>query len=55
MMDSVVMIYLACKFAANKNAVHGEGVWAIIFCDNPSANLDPEVKQIFGSNKVFLF
>ena len=25
-----------------------------MFCDNLSAHLDPEVKQIFGSNKVFL-
>ena len=42
------------KFVSHKNEVHGEGFWVIMFCDNLSAHLDPEAKQIFGSNKVFL-
>ena len=45
----------ARNFVAHKNEVHVEGVWVIMFCDNLITHLDPEVKQIFGSNKVFLF
>ena len=50
--DSVVMRDLARKFFAHKNELHGEGVWIIVFCDNLSEHLDPEVKQIFVRNKV---
>ena len=48
------MRYIAHKFVIHKNEVHGEGVWVILFCNNLSANLDPEAKQIFGGKKVFL-
>ena len=51
----MVMRDLAQKFVAQKNEVQGEGVWIIMFCDNLSAKFDPEVKQIFGSNKVLFF
>ena len=49
-----MMIYFDRKFVAHKNEVHGERVWIITSCNNLSVHLDPEVKQIFGSNKVFL-
>ena len=43
---------LARKFFAHKHELHGEGDWIIVFCDNLSEQLDPEVKQIFVRNKV---
>ena len=38
------------RFVEHKNEVHDEGFWVIVFCDNLSAHLDPEAKQIFGVN-----
>ena len=42
------------KFVEHKIKVYGEDVWALLFCDNLSAHLDPDVKEIFGNGKVFL-
>ena len=53
--DKVVMRNLAERFVMEKNRVHGEDVWVILFCDNLSAHLDQEVKTIFGNGKVVLF
>jgi hypothetical protein len=52
--DKVVMKNLAHKFVSHKNKVHGLDEWVIMFCDNLSAHLDEEVREIFGENKVFL-
>ena len=51
---SVVIRDLDQNSVAHNNEVHGEGFWVIVFCDNLSAHLGYEVKQIFESNKVFL-
>ena len=50
----MVIIDIDRKLVAHKNEVCGEGVWVIMFCDNISAHLYPEVKKIFGINMVFL-
>ena len=47
--DAVVMRKLARKFVDFKVRVHGESTWVLLFCDNLSAHLDEEVKEIFGS------
>lgn len=52
--DKVVMLEIAKKFVRRKIAKHGEDVWVILFCDNLSAHCDPDVRKIFGDNKVFL-
>ena len=52
--DKVVMKDLAVKFVNHKNEVHGVDKWVILFCDNLSAHLDEEVRNIFGDAKVFL-
>ena len=49
--DSVVMRDLARKFFAYNIEVHGEGVWFIMFLDNPIAQLYPEVKQFLGESR----
>ena len=41
--NSVVVRDIARKFVTQKNEVHGEGVF-IMFCDNLSAQIDPEAK-----------
>ena len=51
---SVVIRDLDQNSVAHNNEVHGEGFWVIVFCDNLSAHLGYDVKQIFESNKVFL-
>ena len=53
--DAVVMRDLATKFVQFKNKTHGESTWVLLFCDNLSAHLDEEVKEIFGNGKVFLY
>jgi hypothetical protein len=51
--DNAVMRKLAHSFVIHKNAAHGEK-WVILFCDNLRAHLDEEVREIFGTGKVFL-
>ena len=46
---------LAKIFVMEKNRVHGEDFWALMFCDNLSAHLDQDVKTIFGIGKVWFF
>ena len=43
------------RFVEHKNEVHDEGFWVIMFCNNLSAHLDPEVKQIFGVKKFLCY
>ena len=52
--DTQVMIKLANKFVSFKKKKHGDD-WIVLFCDNLSAHLAPEVKEIFGSNQVLLW
>ena len=52
--DSVMMRDIARKFFAHKNEVHGEGVWLIIFCDNLSAHLDPEAKNLWYQQSLLV-
>ena len=51
--DSKVMRELAHSFVSHKTSAHGDK-WVILFCDNLSAHLDTEVREIFGAGKVFL-
>jgi hypothetical protein len=51
--DNKVMRELAHSFVTHKNAAHGDK-WVILFCDNLRAPLDDEVREIFGTGKVFL-
>ena len=52
--DKHVMKDLAIRFVDHKKKVHGEDLWVILFCDNLSAHLDDDVREIFGNGKVFL-
>ena len=45
---------MAEKIVEHKTEVHGQDTWVLFFCDNLSAHLDEEVKEIFGNRKVFL-
>ena len=47
------MIKLATKFVAEKQRVHGDE-WVVLFADNLSAHLNPEVKRIFGESRVLV-
>ena len=51
--DGPVMIQLTNKFVQEKKARYGDE-WVLLFCNNLSAHLLPEVKAIFGSNQVLL-
>ena len=51
--DGVVMIKLAAKFVEEKIRRHGDE-WIVLYADNLSAHLNPEVKQIFGNAHVLL-
>ena len=52
--DKHVMKDLAVRFVRHKQEVHGDNVWVILCCDNLSAHLDADVREIFGQGKVFL-
>ena len=52
--DSKVMREMATRFVEFKIEKHGHNTWIILFCDNLSAHLDDEVKEIFSAGKVFL-
>ena len=47
------MIELASKFVCEKKRCHGDD-WVVLFADNLSAHLAPQVKKVFGDNKVLL-
>ena len=47
------MIVLASKFVREKKRRHGDD-WVVLFADNLYAHLVPQVKTIFGDNKVLL-
>ena len=51
--DSAVMREIVKAFARKKKWRHG-GSWVVFFCDNLKANLDEEVKHIFGEGNVFV-
>ena len=51
--DTKVMIELASKFVREKKRRHGND-WVVLFAGNLSAHLAPQVKKIFGDNKVLL-
>ena len=53
--DSFFMRGLARLYVEHKVSDSGEDVWVILFCENQSAHLDEELKNIFGERKVFLF
>jgi len=44
---------LAHKFVAKKQEMHGND-WVVLYADNLSAHLLPEVKRIFGEGQVLL-
>ena len=52
--DKFAMRNLAMRFVDLKTLKHGANTWVILFCDNFSAHLDEEVREIFGNAKVFL-
>mmetsp|Transcript_15361 Transcript_15361/g.28931 ORF Transcript_15361/g.28931 Transcript_15361/m.28931 type:complete len:660 (+) Transcript_15361:59-2038(+) len=52
--DTMVMKDIAHHFVAEKINKHGLDVWVILFCDNLSAHLNADVKDIFARGKVFL-
>ena len=52
--DKLVMREIAEKFVRRKIKKHGANTWVLLFCDNLSAHLDDNVKEIFGKGKVFL-
>ena len=52
--DTPVMLELAKKFVRKKNEVHGKDKWVLLYCDNLKAHVAPDVKRIFGDNKVLL-
>ena len=49
------MKYISKNFAEQKNAVRGEDVWVIFFCDRLSAHMAEDLKTIFGDNIGRLF
>ena len=49
--DGTIMVQLANKFVKEKKSRHGDE-WVVLFADNLSAHLLPQVKEIFGSNQV---
>ena len=51
--DGRVMVELAKKFVRKKALVHGDE-WVLLYADNLSAHLLPEVKRIFGDAKVLV-
>ena len=51
--DGEVMKKLAHKFVREKLDKHGDD-WVILYADNLSAHLLPEVKSIFGTNHVLV-
>ena len=51
--DTKVMLELASKFVREKKRRHGDD-WVVLYADNLSAHLAPQVKTIFGDNKVLI-
>ena len=51
--DGNVMIELAHKFVREKKKKHGDD-WVVLYADNLSAHLLPQVKTIFGNNQVLV-
>ena len=51
--DGTVMKKLADNFMQEKQEQHGDD-WVILYVNNLSAHLLPEVKQIFGDGYVLL-
>ena len=44
---------LAKVFVLHVRGIHGDS-WVLLFCNNLSAHVDSEVKQIFLDGKVFI-
>lgn len=53
--EMIVIRDIAKKIAEQKKEVYSKDIWVLLFCDNLSAHLDPEVKRTFGDEEVLLF